>query len=106
MSNTALYADNPGLRPRLVDDLVTILRNGAFGPDVDTISSRMLMGGTLRITPEVLELAGDKAWLFNFQHEQVVLRQAADEAILARLAEDAQASTGQAPAPARQRARL
>ncbi|MBJ9659124.1 hypothetical protein [Burkholderia gladioli] len=100
-----VIAENPGVRPQLVDDLIWTIRRGAFGPEVQTVYSSMVMGGTLRITPALLDLAGEKAGVLRAQQERGVLDQVADEAMLTRAAEDALASTGQAQV-SRQRARL
>lgn len=102
-------AENPGVQRQLLNALIWAIRCGEFGPDVKTLHSRMIMEGALSITPALLELAGDKEWVLRgallVSYERRVLNQVADEVMLTRAAEDAQASTGQAQV-ARHRARL
>ncbi|WP_186194027.1 hypothetical protein [Burkholderia gladioli] len=98
-------AENPHLPARLLDDLLWTVQRGAFGPEVDTAYSRALIAGTLTITPALLDLAGEKAGILRYPHERDLLDRTAEAAMLTTSADDAQASTGQAPA-GRKRARL
>ncbi|MBB2981623.1 MULTISPECIES: hypothetical protein [Burkholderiaceae] len=104
-----VIAENPGVQRQLLSALIWAIRCGEFGPDVNTLHSRMIMHGALSISTALLELAGDKEWVLRgallARYERLVLNQAADEAMLTRAAEDAQESTGLAPV-ARHRTRL